>query len=205
MRANSGWRLRLTVIAAAAALSFSLSGAMSVSAADKDGTFMVKGAGTSQCQDFVTAFEERGAEFISYGGWIEGYLSAMNRYEDGIYDLVAWQSTELLMAALVRFCRENPEIGFHDALNRLTVTLRENAITAKSDIVVAEHGEYATVLYEETVRRIQKRLTERGLYDADITGVYDDATRDALTRFQEEKGIEPSGLPDQVTLARLLS
>lgn len=205
MRVHAAWRLHSPAMAVAAILSLAPFCAVPAHAADAEGTFMAKGAGTSQCTDFVAAFKERGPEFISYGGWIEGYLSAMNRYEDGIYDLVAWQSTELLMAALVGFCRENPETGFHDALNRLAATLRETAITAKSGIVVAEHGEFATVLYEETVRRIQQRLTQRGLYDADINGVYDEATRAALTRFQEEKGIEPSGLPDQVTLARLLS
>jgi hypothetical protein len=175
-------------------------------AADAHGLFMVKGAGTTQCRDFAEAARERGAELVSYAGWLEGYLSAMNRYEEGVYDLVSWHSTELLLASLARFCASNPDAGFHDAVNRLAGRLRQTAIQERSQIVAVPvgEGEQTLVLYAAVIERIQRRLRARELYEGAITGELDDDTREALARFQEEKELPATGLPDQATLTHLL-
>ncbi|MEM1434128.1 MAG: peptidoglycan-binding domain-containing protein [Pseudomonadota bacterium] len=173
-------------------------------AADKDGSFRVKGAGSSTCAYFLDAVTERGKEFVSYGGWLDGYLSAMNRYEAGTYDVVSWQSTELLLASLLRYCQANPETSFHDAAAQLAETLKRTAIRSKDPIVVTEHDGIAAAMYQETLMRVQRRLRQRGFYENDPSGQFDEATRNALLAFQRDKNIDETGLPDQATLTRLL-
>ena len=74
----------------------------SAKAADADGLFMVEGAGGSSCERYGQAVAARDAAFIAYAGWIDGYLSAFNRYEQGVFDITAWQGTEILMAFQAR-------------------------------------------------------------------------------------------------------
>ncbi len=45
----------------------------------------------------------------------------------------------------------------------------------------------------EAVRRVQEFLQRVGLYDGPIHGVYDEATEEAVRRFQEIFGLKPDG------------
>jgi N-acetylmuramoyl-L-alanine amidase len=54
------------------------------------------------------------------------------------------------------------------------------------------------------IRGVQQRLRNRGYYqDAPIDGRLGDATRSALTAFQRARGLEPTGEPDEATIAAL--
>ena len=175
-------------------------------AADADGNYSPRGAGTTICAEFLAAVKERDKRFFSFAGWIEGYISGINRYEDGVYDLVSWQSTDLLMASLARYCEANPELNFHVAVTNLAATLKRNAIKTKTTVVPIDAGEgRAILLYDKAIRRLQARLRLQGIYDGELTGAFDDSTREALRRFQEQKGLDATGLPDQETLSYLLN
>ena len=47
-------------------------------------------------------------QYFQYGGWLNGYLSATNRYESRTFDVVSWQTTGVLAGWLARFCERNP-------------------------------------------------------------------------------------------------
>lgn len=175
-----------------------------VHGADSDGRFMVKGAGTATCADFVAAHAERRPELPAYTGWIEGYLSAVNRYETETYDLAPWQSTELLAGSMLRYCERNPAQNFHEAAARLTRELRSARLRQHSDIVQARAGDATLLLYADTLTQVQHRLREHGHAQVQANGAFDEATRLALAEFQRENELTPTGLPDQPTLARLL-
>ncbi len=131
-------------------------------AADAGGYFTVKGAGATSCRAYSEAVRERGQAFVSFGGWIEGYLSAMNRYEEGVYDIAGWRGTEALMASIARFCAENPSVGFHDVMVRLTEQLRATALTEQSEPVEVSGADRSVTVPAEVVRRVQQRLYARG-------------------------------------------
>jgi pimeloyl-ACP methyl ester carboxylesterase len=173
-------------------------------AADPEGRFMVKGAGTASCAQFLAAQKVRGPEFISFAGWLDGYLTFLNQSEAGTFDVAPWQGTELLLAAVAGDCRRDPKATFHAAAYRVARGLRPGRLPAKSAPVAALVGEQSVVLYEEVIVRIQQRLKQRGLYDGEASGKYDTATAAALRAFQREKQLPETGLPDQVTLAALL-
>lgn len=55
----------------------------------------------------------------------------------------------------------------------------------------------------EGAMRIQKRLSDRGYYSGESTGLLDEATMDALKKLQGEKGLAKTGMPDRETLKAL--
>jgi peptidoglycan hydrolase-like protein with peptidoglycan-binding domain len=173
-------------------------------AADAEGRFMVKGGGRASCQIFLGAQQARSPEFVSLAGWIDGYLTALNQSEHATYDIAPWQGTELLLAAISSECRRDPAQSFHTAAFRVTESLRAARLIEHSELVTATVGETSVVLYREVVRRIQERLRLRGLFAAEPDGNYDGRTIEAMKAFQAEKELPVTGLPDQVTLARLL-
>ena|SRR5215475_3085427 len=51
--------------------------------------------------------------------------------------------------------------------------------------------------------QIQKALKQRGFYNGELTGVYDDDTIEAMRRFQINQKINPTGYPTAHALKRL--
>jgi hypothetical protein len=174
------------------------------SAADADGRFMVKGAGTATCERFLAARQKKDAEYVSLAGWLDGYLSFMNQSEDRTFDVAPWQGTELLLSAVAVECRRNPEASFHGAAYRVATSLRPGRLQAKSPPVTATVDGKSMVLYAEVVTRIQQRLKLRGLFAPEPNGSYDATTAGALRAFQRDQQLPETGLPDQLTLAKLL-
>ena len=176
-----------------------------VNAADADGRFTVKGAGATACSRFTDAVQSKDAELISFAGWMEGYLSAMNRYEDRVFDIAGWRGTEVMLAALAGYCAANPETGFHEAVAKMAAQMRPAAVTRQTPTVTVDNGDGATVsVHRDTIRRLQSQLALRGLYDGAADGEWSDAVAAALRIFQEEKQVPATGLPDQFTLVHLL-
>ena len=56
---------------------------------------------------------------------------------------------------------------------------------------------------DDTTRAAQEALRTRELYYGDVTGTMNAETTEALRRFQEKRGLDPTGSPDEVTLRAL--
>jgi hypothetical protein len=61
----------------------------------------------------------------------------------------------------------------------------------------------ATLLADEQVRRVQTELRRRHLYFGEINGQASPEVENALKRYQERKGLKPTGALDQETLRSL--
>ena len=59
-------------------------------------------------------------------------------------------------------------------------------------------------MYAEVLQRVQDRLSALGLYQGEREPQFGEKTREALTAFQRNSDLQPTGLPDQATLWRLL-
>ncbi|MCB1870037.1 MAG: peptidoglycan-binding protein, partial [Gammaproteobacteria bacterium] len=88
-------------------------------------------------------------------------------------------------------------------VNTIVAKLNEDRIRSKSPGIELAEGERKTVLYRETIQRIQEKLKQLGLFHAEIDGMFNDATRSAVIAFQTDIGFETTGFPDQATLWRL--
>jgi peptidoglycan hydrolase-like protein with peptidoglycan-binding domain len=55
----------------------------------------------------------------------------------------------------------------------------------------------------DRIREIQSALKQRGAYDAEPTGKWDDSTVEAMKKYQENQGLNPTGKIDALTLNKL--
>jgi hypothetical protein len=174
-------------------------------AADGEGRFAVRGAGLYDCARYVEAFEARSSTYFLFGGWLDGYLTALNEAQEDTFDLTAWENTDLLASMIEAHCRQNPDHNFFAVARVLSRELSKTRIRKAAPLVEIDDGEGGQiVLYRETVMRVQKALTAAGLYQGAIDGVYGDGSRGAMRAFQRALGADPTGAPDQGSLYRLL-
>jgi cell wall-associated NlpC family hydrolase len=55
----------------------------------------------------------------------------------------------------------------------------------------------------ELVKTIQQRLQSMKLYDGEMTSLYDDATKEAVAKFQASNSLEATGIVDKATLIKI--
>lgn len=194
-------RLRaIAILLAAAALIV----AGAAEAADQEGRFAVKGAGAASCGRFVDLRAKKSPSVLAFAGWLQGYLTAFNQFSDDTYDVVSWEGTEVLLRAIAQYCEKNRDKKFYIAAAGLANTLKPDRLKTMSERIKAENGGHAVSVYREVLRRVQKALAERGFYFGQIDGLYGPNTRLGIEAFQRAEKITVTGLPDQVTLLRLL-
>ena len=195
--------MKLRNLAFIATLLFPLTQAM---ATDSAGSFAVKGVGLSKCSTFVDiAKSDDKTKLSRYVGWIAGFITASNQHVTATFDLTPWQNIRSLTVALINHCDRNADMRFGEAVVRMTAALHADRITQKTELIAVEHDGKKHYIYKESVRRLQAKLTELGMYTGDVNGEFNDATRQALKTFQSEHKdkIEPTGVPDQKTMFEL--
>ena len=173
-------------------------------AADTGGQFAVEGIGRSTCESFITAKSESLDAYWMFLGWLDGYMTGINQYSPETYDITPWQSQNLVATLFERFCATNPEANFFAVANRMIVELRDDRLRESSTPVVAKVGERSIGVYRETLRRVQALLKEGGHYEGEVDGLFGPNTQRALESYQKQNGLTVTGLPDQVTLFKLL-
>ena len=180
-----------------------LAGAGSAGAADANGRFAMKGAGFLPCQVLTTEREKRSDLYFLIAGWVEGYLTAHNRHAADTFDIASFESTELLLQVMGSHCKDHPGDRLYPVLNSMLGQLQADRLVKESERVEITEGERKTLLYLETVRRLQAELQRRGLYKGEIDGRFSEACRAALQAFQSDVELEMTGFPDQLTLWKL--
>jgi hypothetical protein len=173
-------------------------------AADGNNQFAMKGAGFLPCQVFSKVRAERSKIYYMIGGWVEGYVSAHNRYAEDTYDIMSFESLELLLKVIENHCQANPKHRLHGIVNSILVELKPDRLQQVSPRVQISEGARKTMLHRETIRRVQNKLTHLGLYKSEADGRFTEETKVALMAFQSDQEFEMTGFPDQTTLWRLL-
>lgn len=173
-------------------------------AADAAGQFAVKGAGLQSCRQFVSAQASRSRDMVRFRSWLEGYLSAVNRYEPQTYDSTPWGSTGVYSAIFEGHCRNNPNERFVDAVQKLVITLKPDRLYSRSPMMTVRAGGRSTQIYQEVLRRVQTKLAERGLYRDRADGLFGPRTEGAIATFQISEGLQGTGLPDPLTVWKLI-
>jgi hypothetical protein len=184
-------------------LLLALPGVSLLQAADTDGNYAVKGAGIATCAAFNDAREAGGREYYMFAGWMEGFLTAGNLYEEETFDIAPWQNTEVLAAALDSLCKRNPQQKFHLAAAGLMREFFPARLRQQSLPVVVGGEEDGVVVYQEVLDRVASRLRELDYLGEGMAA--GDATATALARYQEAMDIPVTRLPDQLTLLYLFT
>lgn len=190
-------------LAAALACSAALAWSPPARAAAADGQSAVRGIGGEDCAAFVSAVADRKQGAFVFAGWLDGYISAVNRLNPETFDSMPWQSTNTLMALINNHCTANPQDMLFSVVRGLMDFYAAQHMAAASPRVDAAAGEKSITVYREIMRRAQEALAKAGVYSGTADGLYGPKTRAAFEAFQEQAGLAKSGLPDQETLFRL--
>lgn len=169
-------------------------------AADSNGRYAIDGFGRQKCSAFVEAREAEDEKLRQFAGWMDGYVSAFNHFNKQTYDLTPWQSIEIIIAKMTKYCKANPEEAFNSAFNKLAVVLYQQRLTEVSPVIQVRAGKQATLIYREMLKRVISALRETGRDIKASDGEFTKEVGNALRDFQKEKKLPISGLPDQVTL-----
>lgn len=174
------------------------------SAADQNGLFAIRGAGLLTCLTYVQEREAASDAYLMIGGWLDGYVTAVNELSLETFDVTPYVSTELLTVLINRHCKGNPTDILFAVTNTLLAKLFDERLKSSSAYVDVRVGLDQMRLYTDTIERIQTSLAAKGLLDTEATGQWNLATQNALARYQESLGMNGSGFPDQATLWSLL-
>lgn len=197
--------MRLTMINTKSIFLFLLIFApFSLFASDVNNRFMAKGAGLSNCDQFLSAAESKGKKYHMYGGWVDGYITSYNQLRDETFDVAPWQSTDYLIGIIAEFCKDNRNASFYQATAFMVNALDKNKLTKHSPLLTIKSEGEKLLVHEAVLKQVQDVLSQTGYYKSDELGGFNKKTEDAIRQFQKDNALKPTGLPDQLTLIKLL-
>lgn len=172
-------------------------------AADAHGGFAIKGAGAVTCSRFIEDWEAQGRNMALYAGWIDGYVTAMNQTAPETFDLTPWQTAETLLGLMRRGCEARPEARFMDRLVDLLRDMSPIRLPTASTASNLVHNGRAVVVYDAVLAAAVRRLAAEGFWTGADDARFDTPVAEAFERFQQDRGLPVTGLPDQRTLTAL--
>lgn len=167
-------------------------------------TAAVESLGARQCAELIEARETDETLYGAFGVWIGGYLSAANAYEPDTFDLTPWQPIELATAQIAAACKQNETATVAAATASYVKYLRDDRLTEESGLIRLRGGDRAMFIYRAVLDDVRARLEARGATITDPAGEFGNSFGQALTQYQRENNLAPTGLPDMRTLAKLL-
>ncbi len=196
---------RTGFVAGLLALAGSVAGPSTVGAAVGD-VYALRGAGQLSCTQYLEAYAEEGRVLYMTAGWIDGYVTALNRLQDGVFEHLSWQETGLVLDLLRNHCTANPEDVLANAVHLFVEATAVTRLTEASELTEIPAAEGGSIdLYRATISRVQSTLAELGHYKSTVDGAFGPGTAEALKAFQAANGLPENGLPDQRTLLVLFA
>jgi len=173
-------------------------------AADAQGRFAGHGWAAGRCEALVSAVEdEESIDRPLFVGWIAGYLTGANVYKSDTFDIAPLAPPEVIANIVLQQCQRNPDAAVVEVMVAVAEELSKQRLRAGRPVLELNHDGRTVRVHQEIFRRTQNALKQLGFYDGGIDGAYGPQSRRALTRFQEARGLEVSGLPDEPTLMEL--
>lgn len=176
-------------------------------AAAVKGEFGIKGIGATDCATAVREYKGATPNAMMYGGWLYGYITALNQTTPDTFDLATWQDLNTLSNFIIDYCSKNPRTSFAQAVFNMTTALQPKRLRSASKPVRFARNGKNFVMYGEVIVRMQQALATKGFYK--LGGApkpeYTDEMARALTQFQLKNKLPGTGEPDQFTLFKLLN
>ena len=96
--------------------------------------------------------------------WIDGYITSINQYSADTYDVMSFESTELLTALIADYCEKKPKTLIFSIINSIIKISINNRITKASPKVEIMVGARKILLYEVQIGNIKNQLKKLSLY-----------------------------------------
>lgn len=173
------------------------------SLAQDEGGFVVRGMGALGCEQLVSALQSEQSDEVAARlvAWLSGYVSHANRAEAEVNDVLPYANLTGLGTVVARICAGNPDAQVEAVTASALATLASLAVSEAEDAVELRQGEATMLMRPSVLQGIQERLIARELLpEGSADGVYGEQTATALASFQDDTGIEPTGLPDAWTV-----
>lgn len=173
-------------------------------AADDNGQFGIRGAGLISCAMYEQERKAQDQVYLLTAAWVDGYITGTNQHAADTYDIMPFETTELIAAVLGEHCKENPDSSVFAVLSSLLKTVYDDRLIVRSDKTDVVIGQRTASMYVEVLKKVQNKLASKGFYSGKINGHYDPPTIDAMKAYQQSIDFNPTGFPDQLTLWKLL-
>lgn len=176
-------------------------------AASARGEFGIKGIGASDCGSAVREYKGGTPNAMMYGGWLYGYLTAVNQATPNTFDLATWQDLNTLTNFVIEYCQKNPQTSFAQAVFNMTAALKPMRLTAAAQPVRFVHNNKPFIMYDEVIKKMGRALKDKGYYKGRLPDrpAFTGEMAQALGRFQASNKLPVTGEPDQFTLFKLFS
>jgi hypothetical protein len=196
---------RLNHLLATAAVTLGVVVSMPAQAAASKGEFGVKGIGATDCATAVREYKAGTPNAMMYGGWLYGYITALNQTTPETFDLATWQDLNTLSNFIIEYCQKNPRVSFAQAVFNMASALKPNRLVSVSQPVRFKHNNKQFVLYGEVLTRMAKALQAKGYYKGGVLTKpeFTAELARALSQFQTKNKLPATGEPDQFTLFKL--
>lgn len=171
-----------------------------------DGQFAVEASGRITCQQYTALRKDRKSPgFNRVIGFVEGYLTAANRYEPNTFDLTPWHNAAAFDLILGKHCETHQADSLTGVLQKMIASFMPLRVARYSKMVEIREGAGRTFVYETILRRAQGALRRQGFYNGPEDGAFSPALRDAFRKYQQQQKLDPTGVPDPGTLWTLLN
>lgn len=189
---------------ALAFLGYSVFGIGLAGAVDNHGSFAIKGIGASSCAVFREVSSNDAEAYRQFGGWMNGYISALNEAVPDTFDLISFEDSDTLIAYVSNYCEKYPKHRFMFAVKAVVTTLELGKITEQGQYVVFG-GTEKIRLHQQTVDWIVQELIALKYLSIKFSASQQPAILvESLKSYQKDHSLPETGLPTQETLVRLL-
>jgi murein L,D-transpeptidase YcbB/YkuD len=136
--------------------------------------------------------------------WLLGYSTALNRTQADTFDVSPLTDPPAILRLVMAVCQQLPDALVDTVAHDLLMALAKARVTTASPIVETRAGNNVANVRRQTLVQMQQALISRGHLGAAADGVFGPQTAAALRTFQEQQGLELTGVADSATIFRLL-
>ncbi len=175
--------------------------------ADTEGRFALRGFGTANCGQVVSAISERSANELQtfvdqLSLWLSGYLTHANRTTPDVFDIIPFGSERDLLAVIVSRCEKLPsDANFEATTAQVISVLSVHAVQNESPI---SYNPGMIPLRIAIIERVQQRLIELGYLSSSVDGLVGAETQSAIQAFRLSKNMNDDAKLDIDALLNLL-
>lgn len=172
-------------------------------AADTDGQFALRGYGSHSCESFLQAAEDPEQSAI-YASWLMGYLTAKNRFEPQVFDVLPFPDGMIFLDAISAVCRGQRGLNVEQAGSEVIRAIGALHQAHESPVLNLENEGRKIRIRRAALASLQGKLSSIGLYSGSADGEWNESVVVAVKTFQLREKIIATGLPDLATLIRAL-
>lgn len=171
---------------------------------DGKGNFAVHGLGAQTCQILLEELKADKAAPALAESWLMGYVTAVNRLDTETYDALPLLDSNVLLTIVVNICQKHPDNLVETIAKEIINTLSNARSKHESPILEVTNDGKSVHVRVDTLIDMQRKLDQMGYLKTSADGIYNESTKEAISKFQREEKLSINGIPDAPTIIRLL-